>query len=292
MPAVGWLFCGADFSSLEDKINSLLTKDPNKIRVYTEHYDGHALRAYAYFGDQMPDIQDTVESINSMADKKHKYYYLRQESKSPTFALTYQGTWRTMVKNLGWPEEKAKKVEANYNTLYQVSIQWVKDKIQGACEKGYAEVAFGLRIRTPLLGQSVLGGGAIREAEAEARTLGNAISGQSYGLLNNRAINAFMTKVWDSPFKYDILPVALIHDAIYLMVKDDVEVVAYVNEHLIKEMEWQELPEIQHDQVKLGAELDLFYKHWGQPITIPNNVTKEEILAIAKAGAKGYDLKS
>jgi DNA polymerase-1 len=288
MPAMGWLFCGADFSSLEDKINSLLTKDPNKIKVYTDHYDGHALRAYAYFGDQMPDIQNTVESINSIADKKHPHYYLRQDSKSPTFALTYQGTWRTMVKNLGWPEDKAKKVEANYNTLYQVSIQWVKDKIQGACEKGYAEVAFGLRIRTPLLGQSVLGGGAIREAEAEARTLGNAISGQSYGLLNNRAINAFMAKVWDSPFKYDILPVALIHDAIYLMVKDDVEVVAYVNEHLIKEMEWQELPEIQHPEVKLGAELDIFWPSWANPITVPNGLSKKQISDLCAEAKRKY----
>jgi len=292
MAPTGWLFCGADFSSLEDKINSLLTKDPNKIKVYTDHYDGHALRAYAYFGDQMPDIQNTVESINSIAVKGHKYYFLRQDSKSPTFALTYQGTWRTMVKNLGWPEEKAKKVETNYNTLYQVSIQWVKDKIQGACEKGYAEVAFGLRIRTPLLGQSVLGGGAIREAEAEARTLGNAISGQSYGLLNNRAINAFMAKVWDSPFKYDILPVALIHDAIYLMVKDDVEVVAYVNEHLIKEMEWQELPEIQHDQVKLGAELDIFWPSWANPITIPNGLSKKQISDLCIEAKKKYEEKT
>lgn len=55
--APGWLFCGADFSSLEDRINALLTKDPAKIKVYTDGYDGHSLRAFAYFGDQMPDIQ-------------------------------------------------------------------------------------------------------------------------------------------------------------------------------------------------------------------------------------------
>ena len=52
----------------------------------TSGYDGHALRAYVYFGDQMPDIQNTVESINSISDKKHPHYHLRQDSKSPTFA--------------------------------------------------------------------------------------------------------------------------------------------------------------------------------------------------------------
>ena len=33
----GWIFCGADFSSLEDRINALLTKDINKLKVYMGH---------------------------------------------------------------------------------------------------------------------------------------------------------------------------------------------------------------------------------------------------------------
>lgn len=52
---------GADYSSLEDRINALLTKDTNKIKVYVDGYDGHCLRAYAYFKDQMPDIQQADE---------------------------------------------------------------------------------------------------------------------------------------------------------------------------------------------------------------------------------------
>lgn len=55
----GWLFCGLDFSSLEDRISALTTKDPNKLKVYTDGYDGHSLRAFAYFGDQMPDIRQS-----------------------------------------------------------------------------------------------------------------------------------------------------------------------------------------------------------------------------------------
>lgn len=31
----GWLFCGLDFASLEDRISALTTKDPNKLKVYT-----------------------------------------------------------------------------------------------------------------------------------------------------------------------------------------------------------------------------------------------------------------
>ena len=47
---------GLDFSSIEDKISALTTKDPNKLRVYTDGYDGHCLRTHAYFSEQMPDI--------------------------------------------------------------------------------------------------------------------------------------------------------------------------------------------------------------------------------------------
>ena len=283
----GWIFAGADFASLEDRINALLTKDPAKLRVYTDGFDGHALRAFAYFGDQMPDIVDTVESINSIAEKGSPYAHLRQESKSPTFALTYQGTWLTMVKNLGWPEDKAKKVEANYHKLYAVSTAWVKAKIAEAASKGYAEAAFGLRIRTPLLAQTFLGTSTTpREAEAEARTLGNAISGQSYCLLNNRAMNVFMDKVRSSKYRYDILPVAQIHDAGYYLIRDDAEVVAFANQGITEAMSWQELPEIKHDEVKLFANLDLFWPDWAHPITLPEKATAEEIIQICQEEVK------
>lgn len=57
----GKLFIGLDFDSLEDKISALTTKDPNKLAVYTDSFDGHSLRAYTYFRDQMPDIERAPE---------------------------------------------------------------------------------------------------------------------------------------------------------------------------------------------------------------------------------------
>lgn len=55
-PPEGWLLLSADFSSLEDRISALTTKDTNKLKVYEEGYCGHSLRARYYFKDQMPDI--------------------------------------------------------------------------------------------------------------------------------------------------------------------------------------------------------------------------------------------
>lgn len=53
----GWLLTGADFSSLEDYISALTTKDPNKLAVYEDGFDGHCLRAYAYFKDELPEVR-------------------------------------------------------------------------------------------------------------------------------------------------------------------------------------------------------------------------------------------
>ncbi|AXC36522.1 DNA polymerase [Pseudomonas phage phCDa] len=276
----GWIFAGADFNSLEDYISALTTRDPNKLKVYIDGYDGHCLRAYAYFQDQMPDIDPTsVESINSIADK---YPELRQESKAPTFALTYQGTFATLMKNLGWPEAKAKRIEKNFHDLYKKSTEYIMDRLHQATHDGYVTVAFGLRLRTPMLGRSVLGLDCTpKEVAAEGRTAGNAM-GQSYGLLNNRAAAAFMKRVHASPFRYDIKPVALIHDAIYILIKNDPVVVEFANRVLIEEMSWQDLPELEHDTVKLGAALDLFYPNWATPVTLPVNADIPTIRAVCK----------
>ena len=270
----GWIFAGLDFNGLEDKISGLTTKDPNKLKCYVDGFDGHSLRAYAYFGDRMPDIIDTVESINSI---QKKYKSLRQESKAPTFALTYQGTFSTLMTNCGFSTEKALIVEAKYKELYKVSIDWVADKLKEACNTGYVTVAFGLRVRTPLLKQVILGNRRTpHEAEAEGRSAGNAL-GQSWCLLNSRAASEFMNKVRESDFQLDIRPCAQIHDAQYYLLRDDIQTVSYTNEHLIKAVKWQDHPEIYHDQVKLSGDLSIFWPTWAEEITIQNEDSSAQI---------------
>ncbi len=290
IPPKGWVFSGADFNSLEDYISALTTKDPNKLDVYLKGFCGHCLRAAYYFRDELPDIDlSDPKSVNSLKNKNHPKHYLRAKSKAPTFLLTYGGSYIGLMRNCGFTEQEAKKIEANYHELYKVSDKWVEDKIDQATQDGYVTVAFGLRVRTPLLSKSVLGNSkTLHQAEAEGRTAANAL-GQSYGLLNNRAAIDFMERVWASPYRLSVLPVSLIHDSIYLLIKDDIGAVTWVNENLIDAMKWQELPELHHDLVKLGANLDVFYGGWHQPITLPNHASKEDILRICKEGVAEYN---
>lgn len=286
----GKIFCGADFASLEDRISALTTKDPNKLKVYTDGYDGHCLRAYAYFGDKMPNINgNSVESINSIADL---YPDERSMSKAPTFLLTYGGTYHGLIKNCGFSEDVAKQVEDLYHKLYEHSDKFIAYRIENEAVKlGYVKLAFGLKLRTPLLAKTILGNRYTSyEAQAEARTAGNAM-GQSYGLLNNRAAVAFMRKVWKSKHRLKIMPVAWIHDAIYLVIEDDLETVEFANKHLTKEMEWQDLDEIWHDEVKLGGDLDIFYPNWSHGITLTRTADQQEIINIVDIAMEKYRQK-
>jgi DNA polymerase-1 len=84
----------------------------------------------------------------------------------------------------------------------------------------------------------------------------------------------------------------MIHDAIYLLIKDDIKVVEWVNNNLIECMEWQELPELRHDTVKLGAELSIFWPDWSSEIVLSNKSTQKEIRTQCKDFQTKYKASS
>lgn len=280
----GWIFVGLDFDSLEDKISALTTKDPNKLKVYTDGFDGHALRASYYFENELIaegltiDITDP-SSVNQLKMLDHP---LRQKSKAPTFALTYQGTKNTLMVNCGFSPELAQDIFERYHQMYAVSTKWVNDQLNQASRNGYVTIAFGLRLRTPLLAQSIRGTKKTPyEVEAEGRTAGNAL-GQSWCLLNSRAGSEFMGKVRQGKFRLDIRPSLQIHDAQYYLIRDNIDTLLYCNEHVVKAASWQEDPLIEHPDVKLSGTLVVLYPSWAKETKIPNNATQEQVFAIVK----------
>ena len=253
----------------------------------TPGYDGHSYRAFNYYRKQMPDILDTVEGINSI---KIKYPDFRQDSKGPTFALTYGGTSYALINQCGLGPSEAIRIEKEYHELYKVSDDWVATKIKAASIDGFITVAFGLRVRTPVLAQTILNtANTPFAAQGEARTAGNAL-GQSFGLLNNRAGIEMYDRILTAEYEIDILPVAHIHDAQYFLVRNEVAIIEWFNKNLVECMQWQDLPEIKHDQVKLGGDVDVHYVNWAQPITLKNGANKKEILTACSKGKKEFDL--
>lgn len=274
-----WVFCGIDFASLEDYIDALQTKDPNKLKVYLDGYDGHSLRARYYFANELSDIDiNDVEAVNNIA-KTHKH--LRQASKAPTFALTYDGTYITLMQNCGFDEATAKSIEFAYHDMYKVSGMWKAEKIKQACKDGYVTVGFGLKVRTPILKNTIYSDSMSNLAKAEARTAGNAL-GQGWGVLNDRAMNEVIERIDKEGYTESILPVAKVHDAGYYLVKNDIDTILWLNQAVVKASKWQDHPDIQHDSVHLHGNLDLFYPDWSNPITLPDDCTEEQLLELCK----------
>jgi len=263
-PPEGWWLVGMDFDSLEDRISALLTKDPNKLKVYTDGYDGHSLRAYQYYRNQMPDIEDTVESINSIKDR---YPAFRQASKGPTFALTYGGSWKALVRVCGLSEEDSLRIESAYHDLYKVSDQWVQDQVDKGWTEGCVRGAFGLKVRTPLMASILRAERGSEELQKERRTAGNAL-GQSWCLLNSRACTEVLRKAREQGFQHDVLPCAQIHDASYFLIRKNPELLWWwvqVMEHAAR---WQEAHEIQHPEVHLSGSCVLYEPDWGSDIPL------------------------
>lgn len=269
----GWLFCGADFNALEDKIGAILSKDEMKTLEFSQNMDGHSLRALAFFPEELPDLdKNDPEQVNSI---KTNYPKIRDRAKAPSFALQYSGTWVTIQRTLGCSKEKAMAIEVAYHELYSGLAAFAKENEKHAMAKGYVNCAFGLRLRTPLLAKCKSGADLSSEAAASSRSANNATT-QSWGMLTNRAIIDFRNRLSNSEFRDSVRLINTIHDAIYLLVKNDISTIKFVNDNLIDCMSWQEDPAIQSDKVKLGAELDIG-KSWAKQISLKNNVSANEI---------------
>ena len=270
----GWLFAFADFDALEEKAGAILSKDPNRIKVYTDGFDGHSMRAHRYFADQMPDIDpEDVNSVNSIADK---YPELRQKSKPPTFALQYLGTWHTLHKRGGFPVKQAHEIEDAFHELYKVTGDFAEANKQFMIKHGYVQCAFGLKLRTPIIAKCILGNSKTPyEAEREARSANNAVT-QSWGMLLNRAMNATDPRIEQAGYALDILPINMVHDAGYFLLRNRPDCIKFLNDTLIEEMEWNDDDAIRSTDVPMSAGLEIG-KSWATAKKLKNKATLEEI---------------
>ena len=225
--------------------------------------------------EPITEIEYRVGVINSIA-KLNKA--LRQQSKSATFALQYGATYRTLVNNSGFSESDAKSMVKNYNQTYNITKKWEENIIEQASKDGYVTCAFGLKLRTPLLNQTLLNVDVTPQAAiAEQRTAINAVQ-QSWGLLNTRAGIAFMDKVRKHPvMKYRIKPSSQIHDSQYFIIHNDAETLLWVNDNLVKEVNWKVDPKIFHEQIDLGGELSVFFPAWDKELVIPNGIDESSL---------------
>lgn len=292
----GWIWCGLDFASLEAHIDALVSKDDNKLNIYRYGWDMHSYNALNFAPENTPDIKlwtkehpidtgglDPIDfNRKVLEDFKKNHKDLRQRYKSAFFLLQYAGGAGMLAKTFGFSKEEAQRIYDNYHKIYKKSDEYKNNEIKKAEVNGYITAAFGLRVRTPKLKQSMLGLKVTPyEVKEEVKSAGNAIM-QSWCLLNNRSGIEFNEKVRHSKYWDSIRPIAQIHDAQYFLIKDDIETVLWANENLVKACEWQDDPLIYDDIVKLGGNLSIFYPDWAHELELPNKLDEDTLLSLVQ----------
>lgn len=279
-PPPGKVMLGSDYNALEARVAALLTKDPNMLKVYTDGFDSHSLNTHAYadgtetWYSQITNPLDPA-SINQIIDIAPDD---RRASKPTTFALQFFGDHKTLMNNQGYSEKKSVRLVQAFKTLYVKYFEFIDKVLDQGMEDGFITLAYGLRIDAPACAKSIANTSVTPSTvAAERRSLGNAKC-QSFGCVNTFAADDFMRRVWASEWKYQIHPMALIHDAIYLFAPQDLNCIKWINENLIECMASQTHPDIFHVDVKLEAELDVHYPTWAEACTLPNNAAMDEII--------------
>jgi DNA polymerase-1 len=265
----GWLFAGSDFGALEDRVGAILANDPNKLKEFSDGYDGHSLRCSVFFKEELEErglFLDPTDpsSINRIKEEASD---LRDDSKPISFLKQYGGGISKIMKVMGCGRERATAINDSYDELYSATLKYSQKNAMFARQHGYVIGAYGIKLRTPGIYSADDG---IRSSEE--RSLNN-MTVQSWGLLTNRAGIKMQEAIERDRMEDKVILINQIHDALYLLIRDDPEVIKWTNDNLIKYM----VEDFVEDQpIPLTAELDIGYS-WKNQITLPNGIGIAEI---------------
>ena len=246
-----------------------VTKDPNKIRIFTEGIDGHSLAACYYFKEELKrrnieiDLNDpdSINSIKTLAPD------LRQQGKAVTFGANYGSTEYAVSRSLKISKEEARQVLDNYWKLYAKTKEYWSKVENEILEKGYVKGAFGLKARADLSN--------IFDKAKYSSTLRSVVNMtiQSFALLLYRTVFELQDRIEKMGYQNDIRIYNTVYDAIYIYVRPEPELVKWLNDNLIEIMTWE------YDKsfpVKNEAEMEIGLNQ-ADLIEIPNNASIEEV---------------
>ena len=206
--------------------------------------------------------------------------------------MNYGGTSIGLKRKFGFSDDKAKFIEDSHHEMYKVYYSYVKDKVNQAKIDGYVTLAFGLRLRTPVLKASNETNIPSYIIEQEERSVGNALF-QSYGLMTLNALSNIMNEVWDHPVYFDrIVPVSTIYDSLYFELDNDLDQLVWLNKVIVRNMkDITEIPELHHPELELGADVEVLYPDWSSPIKIKNGASKEDVINSVKEWKSKHKIK-
>lgn len=264
----GFVTATIDFSALEDRVIASLSRDTNKCNIFLQNLDGHCLNAYGYFRDEVAaEMELTGDTVTDV----HKFFELteinkalkaiRQKGKPATFGLSYGSYPPKVAATLKIPLAEAEEIFNNYHTVLYPSITEYRENyvLPTATAQGQIHLGLGFNLKSD-------------RPEKDIRTLNNATV-QFWSILSALTINKLHQAIDDAGLQDDIIVTSTIYDSIYFDVRDDAEIIKWLNDTIVPIM----TTDFMFDQtVRNEANLELG-KDWSTLYGLPVDASIENI---------------
>lgn len=266
----GYLIYQVDLSALEDRVIANLSGDENKIAIFKSGVDGHTLHSIYYkrkeWYDLIPPLDDEtdfnyakrvykeIENGNKLLKK------MRQDSKSPTFALAY-GAYPEKVSSIAnIPLEEAQHLfDIYHNELYKGISKYREQVYEYIKKHGYIHLGLGCILKSS-------------KPDKDIRSLFNATC-QFWSILTLLALHDLNVYIEDNNLSDDIKIISSIYDSIYIQVRKDYSVVKQVNDFIIPKL----TKDFLEDQIVHNEAIGEIGYDWYNTVTISNNADEFEI---------------
>lgn len=262
-----------DYASLEDRVLASLTLDPGKLAIYDKDLDGHCYSSLGYHPEEIYKhipasgnlATDAIAYKKAVDEGNADLKALRQKSKPITFKLAY----------LGMPDAHKGGVitediyDGYHGKIYPNIMKQVHEYILPTVkDKGRIHLGMGFYIKSD-------------KPDKDVRTLNNALN-QFWSILTALAISELHARLDAQLVDPNVIQVtSTIYDSIYGIVKDDAELIKWLNDNIVEIMVKDF---IKGQAVPNEAALEVG-NSWAEMTELPNDCSQEHIEEVLK----GYE---
>jgi hypothetical protein len=259
----GFLIATADFAALEDRVVANLSRDDNKMGLFLEGLDGHSLSATYMLADKVRELigpytdnKQASKDLKALVDTNPDAKAVRQNVKPISFKLAYGGY--PDVHKGGFITQEI--FDAYHNELFPGITRFREEYVLPTAQsQGQIHLGLGFHI-------------ASDDPERDIRTLNNACS-QFWSILTAITINKMHQLIDEAGLQDDIITTSTIYDSIYWEVRDDPEVIKWLNDNLIPVMTRDfMIGQLVHNDVDLEIGTS-----WASLTTLPHNADLDTV---------------
>lgn len=268
----GFVVATADYAGLEDRVIANLSEDQNKLDVFLKGVDAHSQAAYFYWPDEatvhlgvFENLTEAALEFKRLVDAGHlELKELRSRGKRISFGLAYGcGAKKVSLAAKVSAQEAEKIFNAYHHELYPGVTKYREEYVlKTTLEQGYIHMGLGFRMYSDTPNKDI-------------RTLNNATC-QFWSILSVLTINKMHQLIDNAGYTDDIFITSSIYDSIYFCVRDNPEIIKWLNDTLIPVMETKYMAgQILDNSVDLELGMD-----WANLTKLPHNASVEEIAQV------------